>query len=73
MMIHKIIPTVDYNCWLKHLNTQLNKPTNKNLTKVRKEPRIRKHYRDASLITLYVVVLGIGIPKISNYHIKISC
>ena len=28
MMMHKIIPFVDYNYWFKRLNTQLNKPTN---------------------------------------------
>ena len=30
MMIHKITPSVDYNKWLQHLDTQLNKPTNPN-------------------------------------------
>ena len=33
MITHKIIPSVDYNKWLKRLDTQLNKPTNQNLTK----------------------------------------
>ena len=33
MIIHNIIPSVDYNCWLKHLDTQLKEPTNQNLIK----------------------------------------
>ena len=36
MIIHKNTPSVGYNQWLKHLYTQLNKPTNQNLTKVPK-------------------------------------
>ena len=28
MMIHKITSSVDYNWWLKHLDIQLNEPTN---------------------------------------------
>ena len=30
MMIHKITSSVDYNWWLKHLNTQLKKNKNAN-------------------------------------------
>ena len=30
MMIYKIPPSVDYNKWMKRLDTQLNKPTNLN-------------------------------------------
>ena len=30
MMIHKIIPSRDYNQWLKRLDTQLYEPTNQN-------------------------------------------
>ena len=49
MMIHKIIPSVDYNYWLKRLNTQLSEPTNQNSIKspqsfLRSLQRIRKHY-----------------------------
>ena len=47
MMIHKITPSVDYNYWLKRLNTQLNKPTNQNSEKKFPKllsPRIRKRY-----------------------------
>ena len=36
MIIHKIIPSVDYNLWLKRLNSQLNKSTNQNTIKVPK-------------------------------------
>ena len=36
IIIHKISSTVDYNWWLKRLDTQLNEPTNKNSTKVPK-------------------------------------
>ena len=35
------------------------------------------YYRDASFVTLYFVVLGISIPKISSigqlYHLQICC
>ena len=34
---NKITPSVDYNSWLKHLNTQLNEPTNQNSSKFPKE------------------------------------
>ena len=36
MMKHKITHSVDYNYWLKRLDTQLNKPTNQNLIRVPK-------------------------------------
>ena len=36
IVINKIKPFVDYNQWLKRLDTQLNKPTNKKLLKVPK-------------------------------------
>ena len=35
-MIHKITPFVDYNKWLKRLDTLLNNPSNKNSVKVLK-------------------------------------
>ena len=34
MMIDKITPSVDYNQWLKRLDSQLNDPTNQNLIEV---------------------------------------
>ena len=34
MMIHKITPSVDYNQWFKHLETQLDEPTNQNSSKI---------------------------------------
>ena len=37
MMIHKIAPSVDYNWWLKRLDTQLNEPPNQNLIKIIKQ------------------------------------
>ena len=33
MMIHQITPSVDYNLWLKRLDTQLNEQTNQKFTK----------------------------------------
>ena len=36
MSIHKIFPSVDYNWWLKPLDTQLNEATNQNSIKVPK-------------------------------------
>ena len=35
-MIHKITQTVNYNWWLKRLDTELNEPTNQNLLEVHK-------------------------------------
>ena len=34
MMINKIAPSVDYNYWMKRLDTQLNETTKQNLIKV---------------------------------------
>ena len=34
MMIHKIIVSVDYNKWLKGLDTELNEPTNQLVPKI---------------------------------------
>ena len=44
MMIHKITSYVDYNYWLKPLDTQLNESTNYNSIKVPKvvKPTIKK-------------------------------
>ena len=36
MLIHKIIPSVDYNYWLKRFDTQQNEPTNQNSINVPK-------------------------------------
>ena len=36
MMIHKIIPSVDYSWWLKRLDIQLNEPTKQSSIKVLK-------------------------------------
>ena len=36
MMIHKITPFVDYNDWLKRLDSQLNETTDQNSTTVPK-------------------------------------
>ena len=36
MIIHRITPSVDYNYWLKRLDTQLNETTNQNSIKVAK-------------------------------------
>ena len=45
LLIHKIIPSVDQNKWLKRLNTQLNEPTDQNSLQSPKllGQRIRKH------------------------------
>ena len=36
ILIHTITPSIDYNWWLKRLDTQLVEPTNQNLFKVYK-------------------------------------
>ena len=47
MMLHKITPSLDYNLWLKHLVTQLNKPTNQNSIKV---PKVVKPTNEKTLL-----------------------
>ena len=46
MMVHKITPSLDYNKWLKRLDTHFNEPTNQNLIKVKKllGQQIRKSF-----------------------------
>ena len=46
MMIHKMNPSVDYNQWLKRMNTQLNEQTNQNSLESSKllSQRIRKRF-----------------------------
>ena len=39
MMIHKLIPSVDYNLWLKRLDSQLNEPKT---SKFKKGPKVVK-------------------------------
>ena len=46
-MKHKIIHSVDYNWWLKRLDTQLNETTNQNYIKV---PRIAKSKNKKTLL-----------------------
>ena len=46
MMIHRITPSVDYNKWLKRMDTQLNEPTNKNSIKV---PKVVKPINEKTL------------------------
>ena len=40
MMIHKITPYLDYNQWLKRMDTQLNQPPNKIQLK---SPKLKKN------------------------------
>ena len=47
MMIHKITTSVDYNKWLKRLDTQLNQPTNQNSIKV---PKVVKQTNKKTLL-----------------------
>ena len=47
MIIHKNNPFVDYNYWLKLLNTQLNKPTNQHTVEV---PKVIKPTNKKNLI-----------------------
>ena len=47
MMIHKIIPYLDYNQWLKRLETQLNEPTNQNSFKV---PKVVKYLNKKTIL-----------------------
>ncbi len=47
MMMHKITSFLDYNQWLKRLDTQLNKPTKQNSMKV---PKVIKKTNEKILI-----------------------
>ena len=47
MMIHKITPSLDYNQWLKRLDTKLNKPTPQNSIKV---PKVYKAKNKKALL-----------------------
>ena len=47
MMIYKITPSVDYNWWLKRLDTQINEPTNQYSIKV---PKIVKPMNKKTLL-----------------------
>ncbi len=42
MMIYKITPAIDYNCWWKRLKTSSYEPTNQNSTKVPKGNKYEK-------------------------------
>ena len=48
--MHKIIPSLDYNYWLKRFDTQLNEPTNQNSIKAPMllSKRKRKRYDKTS-------------------------
>ena len=79
--MHKIIHSVPHNCWLKRLNTQLDKSTNQKLIKVPKE-RIRKHYQNTlgtslinsplspSFLYVYTVYLHWIFLILSEYWLK---
>ena len=47
MIIHKIASSVDYNYWLKRLDTQLNESTNQNSLKV---PKVEKPTNKKTLL-----------------------
>ena len=43
--MHKNTPSVHYNLWLKHLDIQLNKPTDQNSIKAPKVVKPMKNYK----------------------------
>ena len=48
MIIHKITTSLDFNYWLKHLGTQLNKTANQNsltVPKVVKPMKIKRYHK----------------------------
>ena len=47
MLTHKITPSVDYNYWLKRLDTQFNKPT---IQKSLKVPKVVKPTNKKTLL-----------------------
>ena len=69
MKIHKVNHYVDYNCWLKRLDTQLKKPTNENSSKTPKllDQRIRK----LSYTSLGTSVMNRTIAPLSLYHLAL--
>ena len=68
MIIYKITPTVDYNQWLKRLNTQLIEATNQNSLKPPKllSQRRRKRYYK-TLGTLGTCVY-LGVHEFKSHH-----
>ena len=52
MVIHKITPSVDYNHWLKCLDTQLNEPT------YQKVPKVVKPTNKKTLEKKYKILKG---------------
>ena len=50
MMIHKIDPSIDYNQWLKRLDTQYNEPTNQKLLRA---PKVVNEVNKKMLICRY--------------------
>ena len=42
---HKITPSADYNYWLNHLVTKLNKPTNKKSLRLLGQQIRKRHYK----------------------------
>ena len=55
----QITPSVDYNQWLKGLDTQLNKPTNQNPLKVPKVVKStnKKRYYKTSETSVNILIL----------------
>ena len=76
MIIHIIIPFVDYNYWLKHFNTQLNEPYNQNLIKVPKvvKPTIKKTLLQVINSPMSPPFLGHGknILSCSLYYMEVT-
>ena len=70
MMIHKCIPSIDYNKWLKRLDTQFNEPTNKNSIKV---PKVVNPKNDENvIIKLWGLVIFRNVLLEAKLNIKLS-
>ena len=58
----QIYPFVDYNLWLKRLDTQLNKPTNQNSTKVPKD--VKPKNKNNKTLGTSVIIIPMSPPSL---------
>ena len=56
-MMHKIAPSIDYNFWLKSLDTQLNEPTNN-------VPEVVKQMNKNT----FLINSPMSRPSLTNFH-----
>ena len=67
-IVNKITAFIDYNQWLKRLETQLDEPTNQNSLKLQRliSQQLRKHYFK-TLGTSVINYKKVNIPSLSDF------